>query len=155
HAVRRRPAHLHRRPVCVDRGLPGAGDDHPALSCGARRHNAGATYGGDRDPAGPRGPLPAAPEGFTVRRYPKKRPLWFMAAAAVALAAGTPLSAAELNADQQAKLIGGIDAYAPRISDVALKIWASPELGYQETKTTALLQDELRSAGFAIEAGVA
>jgi aminobenzoyl-glutamate utilization protein B len=84
-----------------------------------------------------------------------KRPLWFMAAAAVALAAGTPLSAAELNADQQAKLIGSIDAYAPRISDVALKIWASPELGYQETKTTALLQDELRSAGFAIEAGVA
>ncbi len=35
------------------------------------------------------------------------------------------------------------------------KIWAAPELGYQETKTTALLQDELRAAGFAIEAGVA
>jgi aminobenzoyl-glutamate utilization protein B len=84
-----------------------------------------------------------------------KTPLRFMAAAAVALYAGASLSAAELSADNQAKLIGSVDAYAPRISEVALKIWASPELGYQETKTTALLQDELRNAGFAIEAGVA
>src|SRR6266852_1330509 len=84
-----------------------------------------------------------------------KRPLWFMAAAAVAFGAGTSLSAAELSADHQAKLIGSVNAYAPRISEVALKIWAAPELGYQETKTTALLQDELRNAGFAIEAGVA
>jgi aminobenzoyl-glutamate utilization protein B len=84
-----------------------------------------------------------------------KTPLRFMVALAVALYAGAPLSAAELSADNQAKLIGSVDAYAPLISEVALKIWASPELGYQETKTTALLQDELRSAGFAIEAGVA
>src|SRR5260370_28381316 len=83
-----------------------------------------------------------------------RRPLWFMAAAAVALGAGTALSAAELTPDHRAKLIGSVDAYAPRISEVALKIWAAPELGYQETKTTALLQDELRNAGFAIEAGV-
>src|SRR5258705_8461558 len=82
-----------------------------------------------------------------------KRPLWFMAAAAVTLYAGTSLSAAELTADHRAKLIGSVDAYAPRISEVALKIWASPELGYQETKTAALLQDELRNAGFAVEAG--
>src|SRR5580704_619657 len=84
-----------------------------------------------------------------------RRSTWFVATAAVALCAGSIASAAELSADNQAKLIGSVDAYAPRISEVALKIWASPELGYQETKTTALLQDELRSAGFAIEAGVA
>jgi aminobenzoyl-glutamate utilization protein B len=84
-----------------------------------------------------------------------KRPLWFVAAAAAVLCAGGLASAAELSADSQAKLIGSVDAYAPRISDVALKIWAAPELGYQETKTTALLQDELRDAGFAIEVGVA
>src|SRR2546428_13236897 len=82
-----------------------------------------------------------------------KRPLWFMAAPAVALCAGTALSAAELNPDHRAKLLGSVDAYAPRISEVALKIWAAPELGYQATKTTALLQDELRHAGFAIEPG--
>jgi aminobenzoyl-glutamate utilization protein B len=82
-------------------------------------------------------------------------PSRLIVAAVVALGAGTSLSAAELNPDQQAKLIGSVDAYAPRISEVALKIWAAPELGYQEFKTTALLQDELRNAGFAIEAGVA
>src|SRR5258708_21253684 len=83
------------------------------------------------------------------------RPLRFIVAAAVALCAGASVSAAELSADHRAKVIGTVDAYAPRISEVALKIWAAPELGYQETKTTALLQDELRAAGFAIEAGVA
>jgi aminobenzoyl-glutamate utilization protein B len=88
-------------------------------------------------------------------RFAMARPLRFIVAAAIALGAGTPLSAAELIPDQRAKLIGSVDAYAPRISDVALKIWAAPELGYQETKTTALLQEELRNAGFAIEAGVA
>src|SRR5438093_255913 len=41
------------------------------------------------------------------------------------------------------------------MSDDALKIWSAPELGYQETKTSALLQDELKSAGFKVEAGVA
>jgi aminobenzoyl-glutamate utilization protein B len=83
-----------------------------------------------------------------------KSALWFVAAAA-ALCAGAPASGVELSVDNQAKLIGNVDAYAPRISEVALKIWDSPELGYQETKTTALLQEELRNAGFAIEAGIA
>ena len=83
-----------------------------------------------------------------------KHASWLITAAAAALCAGAAC-AAELSAVDQARLIGSIDDYAPRISDVALKIWASPELGYQETKTTALLQDELRNAGFAVEAGVA
>jgi aminobenzoyl-glutamate utilization protein B len=79
----------------------------------------------------------------------------FVTVAAIMLCTGAPASAADLSANDQARLIGNVDAYAPRISEVALKIWAAPELGYQETKTTALLQEELRSAGFAIEAGVA
>ena len=48
-----------------------------------------------------------------------------------------------------------VDSYASRMSEVALKIWSAPELGYLETETSALLQDELRKAGFKIEAGVA
>jgi aminobenzoyl-glutamate utilization protein B len=84
-----------------------------------------------------------------------QRSPWFAAVATIALCASVSASAAELSADSEAKLIGSVDAYAPRISDVALKIWAAPELGYQETKTSALLQAELRAAGFAIEAGVA
>ena len=61
----------------------------------------------------------------------------------------------ELSSAQQAKLIQAIDSYAARMSDVALKIWSAPELGYQETKTSALLQDELKKAGFKVDAGVA
>jgi hypothetical protein len=60
-----------------------------------------------------------------------KRSTWFAAAAAAALCAGSPASAAELSAGNQARLIGAIDVYAPHISEVALKIWAAPELGYQ------------------------
>jgi aminobenzoyl-glutamate utilization protein B len=78
-----------------------------------------------------------------------KRSSWFVAT----VCAGSLASAAQLSADSQARLVGSVDAYAPHISDVALAIWAAPELGFQETKTTALLQDELRAAGFAIEAG--
>ncbi len=65
------------------------------------------------------------------------------------------VSAAELSTENQAKLIKNVDLYASRMSEVALKIWSAPELGYQETQTSVLLQDELKKAGFKIEAGVA
>ena len=64
-------------------------------------------------------------------------------------------SGAELSAANQAKLIANVDAYAARMSQVALQIWSMPEVGYQETKTSAMLQSELRNAGFKIESGVA
>jgi len=62
---------------------------------------------------------------------------------------------ADLSAENQTKLIKNVDAYASRMSEVALKIWSMPELGYQENKTSALLQDELKKAGFKVEGGVA
>src|SRR5689334_15759267 len=71
------------------------------------------------------------------------------------LAVTQAVSAAELSAANQAKLLQAVEAYAPRMSEVALQIWAMPELGYQETKTTALLQGELKKAGFTIQSGVA
>src|SRR5947209_19689273 len=74
--------------------------------------------------------------------------------AAIALWAASA-AGAELSAANQAKLIGNVDAYAARMSQVALQIWAMPEVGYLETKTTALLQSELRNAGFKIDSGVA
>ncbi len=84
-----------------------------------------------------------------------KGPLLFVAAATLALHASAPAWSAELSSANQAKLIKYVDAYASRMSEVALQIWSNPELGYQETKTSALLQDELKKAGFRIEAGVA
>ena len=76
-----------------------------------------------------------------------------VAASAILMCA--PVQAGDLSAANQAKLLGNVDAYAARMSQVALQIWSNPELGYQETKTSALLQSELRNAGFRIEAGVA
>lgn len=48
-----------------------------------------------------------------------------------------------------------VDAYAPRLSQVARQIWDKAELGYQETGTSQLLQQELKSAGFEVQANVA
>lgn len=84
-----------------------------------------------------------------------KRLSLLAAVAALALCFDAPAWTAELSADSQAKLTGTIDGYSSRMAQVALAIWNEPELGYQETKTTALLQGELRKAGFAIESGVA
>jgi len=84
-----------------------------------------------------------------------KRSSLLIAVAAISLCLSAPSFSAELPADTQAKLTGAIDGYSSRMAEVALAIWNEPELGYQETKTTALLQGELRKAGFAVEAGVA
>ncbi|MDH4261098.1 MAG: amidohydrolase [Gammaproteobacteria bacterium] len=46
-------------------------------------------------------------------------------------------------------------ARAARDAEVARSIWEWAEVGYQETRSSALLQGELKKAGFRIEAGVA
>lgn len=70
------------------------------------------------------------------------------------MAAGAA-SAAPLSADQRSQIIASVDAYAPKMNDAALKIWNNAELGYMEVKSTAVLQDQLKAAGFTIKAGVA
>ena len=52
----------------------------------------------------------------------------FVAATLAALS--SPALSAELSSQDQAKLIANVDAYASRMSEVALKIWSLPELGY-------------------------
>ena len=86
-----------------------------------------------------------------------KKTFFLAGTAALALSLGVPLaaSAGELSPANQAKVLGNVDAYAKRMSEVAMQIWSMPELGYQESKTTALLQDELKKAGFKIDVGVA
>jgi aminobenzoyl-glutamate utilization protein B len=74
---------------------------------------------------------------------------------AVVLISNVAPAPAELSNENQVKLTKNVDSYASRMSEVALKIWSMPELGYQETKTSALLQEELKKAGFKIESGVA
>ena len=48
-----------------------------------------------------------------------------------------------------------IDARQDRLGQVAMEIWELAEVGYQEYESSALLQQELRAAGFSVEAGVA
>jgi len=48
-----------------------------------------------------------------------------------------------------------IDRDAARNAEAAKAIWSFAEVGYQETRSSALLQKMLKDAGFRIEAGVA
>ncbi|HVE33353.1 MAG TPA: M20/M25/M40 family metallo-hydrolase, partial [Gemmatimonadaceae bacterium] len=52
-------------------------------------------------------------------------------------------------------VLGTLDSRRDHYADVAKQIWNFAELGYQETKSSALLQSELTSAGFTVKAGVA
>ena len=48
-----------------------------------------------------------------------------------------------------------IDANTTAYADAAMQIWNFAELGYQEYKSSALLQETLKEAGFTITSGVA
>jgi len=52
-------------------------------------------------------------------------------------------------------VVKSIDAGYDKYSAIAKKIWEYAEVGYQETKSSALLQETLSQAGFKIEKGVA
>jgi aminobenzoyl-glutamate utilization protein B len=70
-------------------------------------------------------------------------------AAVVALVAG----AAQAQDTQVA--LDRIDRDAARNAETAKAIWSYAEVGYQETKSSALLQKQLKDAGFRIQNGVA
>jgi aminobenzoyl-glutamate utilization protein B len=65
------------------------------------------------------------------------------------------LAPAALAADSGGGLRQFLAARASHDAEVAHSIWEYAEVGYQETKSTALLQQELKNAGFTVEAGVA
>lgn len=52
-------------------------------------------------------------------------------------------------------VLSRIAAHAERFGAISRQIWESPEIGFQERKSSALLRDELRTAGFRIQDGVA
>lgn len=54
-----------------------------------------------------------------------------------------------------AGLLAAIDADRVRTERVARSLWEWAEVGYQEVRSSGLLQDELRAEGFRVEAGVA
>ena len=79
-----------------------------------------------------------------------------LALAAGALPATTPTAAADpLDAASRQAILADVDQRAPVLADTAKAIWDFAEVGFQETRSSGLLQAQLRKAGFTVEAGVA
>ncbi len=72
----------------------------------------------------------------------------------LAIPAAIPAIAQPTLADRT-QIIKLVDANAPEYKQVSKEIWGFAELGYHENKSSALLQDQLKKAGFSIQAGVA
>src|SRR6184192_3692089 len=52
-------------------------------------------------------------------------------------------------------VLARVAAHADRFGAVSRQIWETPELGYHESRSSSLLQQELRANGFDVKAGVA
>jgi aminobenzoyl-glutamate utilization protein B len=66
------------------------------------------------------------------------------------IATTTLLSAADSDS-----VLARVAAHAEHFGDVSRQIWETPELGFHENKSSAVLQQELRSNGFQVVANVA
>ena len=56
---------------------------------------------------------------------------------------------------QHQQILELVDRHAPHFSETSRAIWEFAELGYQEVKSSALLQKELQAVGFRVQASVA
>lgn len=74
---------------------------------------------------------------------------------AALLATPSALAAAPLGDAQSAQIIRAVEARSASIESAALDIWRFAEVGYQESKSSALLQKQLKDAGFEVTANVA
>ena len=75
-----------------------------------------------------------------------------VAVAMLLVVASTRATAQTMDANA---VLASIDQKAATYRDVAMKIWSWAEVGYQEAKSSALLQEQLESAGFTVATGVA
>ncbi len=74
---------------------------------------------------------------------------------ATALALPTPALAQALPDAQRTAIVASVDARATTLAATAKTIWDYSEVGYQEVKSSALLQSELKKAGFTVTPGIA
>jgi aminobenzoyl-glutamate utilization protein B len=70
------------------------------------------------------------------------------------LVAALPL-VAQVSETQRVRLLAAMDDSSPKWGSLSRQIWEFAELGYHENKSSKLLQDELRAAGFKVTAGIA
>jgi aminobenzoyl-glutamate utilization protein B len=52
-------------------------------------------------------------------------------------------------------VLAHVAAHADRFGAISRQIWETPELGFHETKSSPVLQQELRANGFVVQSGVA
>lgn len=71
------------------------------------------------------------------------------------LAAAALLAQPAMAQSSKADVLAAIDAQRGIYEDLALKIWNYAEVGYQEVKSSAALQEQLKKEGFVVQAGVA
>lgn len=74
------------------------------------------------------------------------------AIAALPALASAQTSSTEVSTDA---VLAGLDSRYEQTAGIAQKIWDWSEVGYQEEKSSQLLQDTLSNAGFTVKAGVA
>ena len=67
------------------------------------------------------------------------------AAALLLASVATPAFAEPVSEPQRTAILADIDAHASDLSRTALAIWGNAELGFQEERSSALLQAELRN----------
>lgn len=88
------------------------------------------------------------------RTHPHGRSVALVALTAL-VTATAPAHAQRANAAASTQLLAALDSRFDHYAGIAKQIWGFAEVGYQEVKSSALLQEELRKAGFALDVGVA
>jgi len=73
----------------------------------------------------------------------------------IAIAAIATISVLTAAQDPKVEVLANVEKHQARAGKAAMQIWDYAEVGYQEEKSSALLQQQLEEAGFSIEAGVA
>lgn len=79
--------------------------------------------------------------------------MWQRSVPAILVIAATAIPVAAQ--EWRTQVVQGLDAGAEHFGQLSRAIWEAAEVGYKETKSSALLRDDLRAAGFRIDEGVA
>ena len=82
--------------------------------------------------------------------------LWLFSGALLAATPATPAATAEAPvAALKTQALQDLQTHYAEYQQIGQRIWGFAEMGYKETKSSALLQEMLRKNGFAVQAGVA
>jgi aminobenzoyl-glutamate utilization protein B len=87
-----------------------------------------------------------------VHRFVAMRTIILLSSLAIATTTAIPAQTPAASTKQ--RITSSIDSRFEHYTGVANQIWSFAEVGYHETKSSALLQSELKTAGFTVRAGV-